>query len=178
MIRDLRGKVFGRLKVIEFYGQSDHRHKSIWLCKCSCGALTAVLANSLICKRTNSCGCLLKEAATLRLKGRFGKDAYGYKHGRSRDPLFIKAHWRKFYLKKYYGISPEFFRNMLEKQGNKCKICGNRFKRTPDIDHEHTTGKIRGLLCNNCNQGLGKFKDSIYLLQEAAKYLIDRTIHA
>jgi hypothetical protein len=41
------------------------------------------------------------------------------------------------------------------------------------IDHCHKTGKIRGLLCKNCNQGLGQFKDNIDLLLSAAKYLYE-----
>ena len=60
------------------------------------------------------------------------------------------------------------------KSALKCEICGGdpdgRWKRLV-IDHCHSTGKFRGMLCNNCNHGLGKFQDSPELLRQAATYL-------
>ena len=78
-----------------------------------------------------------------------------------------------------YGISSAEYDNMLEKQDNKCKICLTSFAditlkngRTPvHIDHCHTTNKIRGLLCNYCNSGLGFFKDNTERLTNAIVYL-------
>lgn len=60
---------------------------------------------------------------------------------------------------------------LLKKQNSRCAICKKRFKETPDIDHCHKTGKIRGLLCSVCNLGLGHFKDSARILQSAIKYV-------
>lgn len=62
---------------------------------------------------------------------------------------------------------------MIMRQGNACAICGERFKneKLTHIDHCHTTGKIRGILCVRCNVGLGQFKDNIISLQQAIKYL-------
>jgi hypothetical protein len=75
---------------------------------------------------------------------------------------------------RLYGMTKEHFENTLKKQNGKCKICcstspgkGNYFA----VDHCHTTGKIRGLLCNNCNLALGLMGDDPKLLQDAAKYL-------
>ena len=83
--------------------------------------------------------------------------------------------------KRKYGISPEEYDAMLEEQNNKCKICLISFDdktyifsdgRSPiHTDHCHTTNKIRGLLCNFCNVGLGHFKDDPELLIKAANYL-------
>ena len=78
-----------------------------------------------------------------------------------------------------HGISSAEYDIMLEEQDNKCKICLTSFAdiilkdgRTPiHIDHCHTTNKIRGLLCNLCNVGLGHFKDDPELLIKAADYL-------
>ena len=77
-----------------------------------------------------------------------------------------------------FGLTPEEYEKMLEAQGNKCAICGGeetatRLEKTKSlaVDHDHKTGKIRGLLCCECNQGLGKFKDSRDMLLSAAKYL-------
>jgi hypothetical protein len=64
---------------------------------------------------------------------------------------------------------------MLKEQGGVCKICGTDkpWSRSGKftIDHDHATGRVRGLLCHNCNLGLGKFKDSIEFLRKAMEYL-------
>lgn len=77
-------------------------------------------------------------------------------------------------LKRRYGISSKEYENLLTQQNYKCIICdidkcksGRNFA----VDHDHVTGKIRGLLCSACNTGLGQFKDSPELLQKAIKYL-------
>jgi hypothetical protein len=82
---------------------------------------------------------------------------------------------RLLHIKKSYGITTEKYMALLEKQDNKCSICGLDFyisKRELCIDHDHATGKIRGLLCDRCNWGLGQFKDDIVRLQKAIEYLI------
>ena len=86
----------------------------------------------------------------------------------------MKARWS--YIMRNYGLSKEDFESMLEEQQNKCAICGFEFhdegKSTrPHIDHCHDSGNVRGLLCNNCNTGLGQFKDNPSLLQSAIEYL-------
>jgi hypothetical protein len=52
-----------------------------------------------------------------------------------------------------------------------CQICNTKDRRELNVDHCHTTGKVRGLLCDNCNKALGLFKDSTDLLAKAANYL-------
>ena len=71
----------------------------------------------------------------------------------------------------------EFDYNLLaEVQGNKCAICGTApTNKKLDLDHCHETKKIRGLLCNNCNRGLGHFKDNPELLRKAIDYICDIT---
>lgn len=85
----------------------------------------------------------------------------------------------KYLLKQKYNITPEHYQNLLEKQNHLCAIC-NKPEITIDgqtkeikkmsVDHCHQTGKVRGLLCNNCNQGIGKFKHNPELLRKAALY--------
>jgi hypothetical protein len=80
--------------------------------------------------------------------------------------------WR---LQVKYGITKEHYFKMLTEQEGKCKICGtstggNRFGKMA-IDHCHKTGKVRGLLCIGCNNGLGCFKDDITRLKKAIDYL-------
>lgn len=82
--------------------------------------------------------------------------------------------WANYNLKKNYGISLEDFTEMMKKQDGKCAICGINGDDLPKrlaVDHCHKTGKIRGLLCSSCNQGLGKFKDQPELLKNGAKYV-------
>jgi hypothetical protein len=84
--------------------------------------------------------------------------------------------WR---IQRTYGITPDDYAAMLEKQGGGCAICGvqqsqmwRESRRRPlVIDHCHTSGKIRALLCDYCNRGLGQFRDSPALLRKAAEYL-------
>ncbi len=74
-----------------------------------------------------------------------------------------------------YGLTPETFSELMDSQNHQCAICGHsdksKKKTFPMIDHCHSTGKVRGILCSSCNMGLGKFKDSIELLESAIKYL-------
>jgi len=77
------------------------------------------------------------------------------------------------------GQTPEEYQALFDKQAGQCAICGvregHRSCRGREcrlaIDHDHRTGAIRGLLCNNCNRGLGRFKDSVDVLKAALRYL-------
>jgi hypothetical protein len=87
---------------------------------------------------------------------------------KNRDPEDTR--WQK--VKFHYGITKEKYATMLDKQGGKCAIC-RRFpgKQHLQIDHNHTTGAVRGLLCRTCNAGLGQFFDDQAILQSAILYL-------
>lgn len=89
---------------------------------------------------------------------------------RKKNPLAVKS----TELKKQYGFGIDRYMEMLERQGGVCWICkgeqDGRYKYF-SVDHCHETNTIRGLLCNNCNRGLGFFKDSPKLLRDAAFYL-------
>lgn len=91
---------------------------------------------------------------------------------------------RNLYLKikresvlKTFGLTIRDWNNLYKQQGKGCAICG--VKKNSDrrlaVDHDHRTGNVRGLLCTPCNQGLGKFKDNIELLQNAIQYLMKGT---
>jgi hypothetical protein len=77
------------------------------------------------------------------------------------------------------GFSLADYQALWEAQNGKCAICGvkeghrSRYGRACQLalDHDHRTGKARGLLCNSCNRGLGRFKDSIEVLEAAVRYL-------
>ena len=83
-------------------------------------------------------------------------------------------------LARNFGITAEEYYKMLEEQNGVCAICRkpesakhNEKIRKLAVDHDHKTGEIRGLLCSNCNTGLGGFKSSLALLHSAEDYLLN-----
>lgn len=96
-----------------------------------------------------------------------------YKKDRNHEKV-REAAWRR-----RYGITRQDYLEMLESQEGKCAICGTteigRKNHTHfHVDHNHTTKKVRGLLCDLCNRGLGYFKDTASILRKAANYLEER----
>lgn len=81
--------------------------------------------------------------------------------------------YRERHLMTKYGITLDYYDKLLEVQNYCCDICKNvnKSERRLCVDHNHTTGKVRGLLCDTCNTALGKFRDNVDLLNEAIKYL-------
>lgn len=83
-----------------------------------------------------------------------------------------------WWLKRKFGITLEQYDRMFEEQGGVCVICGKEETSTFQgiirrlaVDHDHKTGKIRGLLCANCNLTLGYAKDDIIILSRMIAYL-------
>ena len=96
------------------------------------------------------------------------------KEYRQKNPIKFKEIVRNSTLKKKYGITSDQYRVLLESQGYKCKICGSETAKgygSFHVDHDHKTGRIRGLLCQGCNTSIGKFQDNPKLLRRAADYL-------
>lgn len=81
-------------------------------------------------------------------------------------PNRTPAQWRLY----RYGLTEEAYDALMEKQDGGCAICGAEGDFS--VDHCHDTKKVRGLLCRECNIGLGKFKDDPELLRKAISYLI------
>lgn len=87
----------------------------------------------------------------------------------------------KVYKLKDYGIDQKYFENLMKDQQNSCAICKTHIEEYSSkghrkhfaVDHCHTTGNVRGLLCDMCNRGLGFFKDDISILTRAITYLKD-----
>lgn len=94
------------------------------------------------------------------------------------NPEKSKRMGRNNKLKKQYGLTIEDIETMLKNQNYKCAICGGEIflfgsskNLTAHVDHDHKTGKVRGLLCHECNTGLGKFRDNTNYLLSAISYL-------
>jgi hypothetical protein len=73
---------------------------------------------------------------------------------------------RKRYLSREYGVDGTEWVDLTDRT---CEICGRSDKLR--VDHHHGTGKVRGILCNSCNRGLGLLKDSPLFLRKALQYL-------
>jgi nitrate/TMAO reductase-like tetraheme cytochrome c subunit len=85
---------------------------------------------------------------------------------------------RKYTVKKLYGISQEEIDQLMKNQDSLCAICEKLIafdgKNTgANVDHCHTTNKVRGILCSSCNLGIGRFNDDITMLFKAINYLRD-----
>lgn len=88
---------------------------------------------------------------------------------------------RKSTLKRFFNLSVEDYLKMLNDQNGVCAICKKSeiyYTKTGKlkdlaVDHCHVSGKVRGLLCSSCNNGLGCFKDNLELLDKAKEYLIN-----
>jgi hypothetical protein len=63
------------------------------------------------------------------------------------------------------------YAEMFEAQSGLCEICGEPSDRVLCVDHDHMSGSVRGLLCDNCNKGLGNFYDNVSLMASAIKYI-------
>ena len=86
-----------------------------------------------------------------------------------------RSNLNRKHLMLRYGITQREYEKMLVAQNNKCAICKTTDPGGPGgifgVDHNHKTGKVRGLLCSNCNTALGLFKDNKEMLCSAIKYI-------
>lgn len=90
---------------------------------------------------------------------------------RKNNKTEYKRYYTEYNLKHSYNISIEDYIALAEKSAGLCGICKKRPKHKLFVDHCHTTGRIRGLLCRKCNIGLGMFEDNINILDSAKAYL-------
>lgn len=103
------------------------------------------------------------------------------------DPCFTERHRmrqradrRRKGLWESYKMTVADYQKLYDEQNGICAICGGvqvgrgAKKNTLSVDHDHTTGAIRGLLCSNCNTGIGNLKDSVDILKKAIQYLEER----
>jgi len=93
------------------------------------------------------------------------------------DKMYKQKHTKKHqkqnrssYLVRKYNMTLEDYNKLYQKQRGKCIICG-RWQPKLYVDHDHTTGKVRALLCNECNVGIGCLQDSSKICSKAVKYL-------
>lgn len=88
---------------------------------------------------------------------------------RTRESYDRNGGSRNYHLRRRYGIALEHFERMFAEQGGLCAICHEA--PAAHVDHDHATGRVRGLLCFNCNGALGQFRDRADLMLLAVAYL-------
>jgi hypothetical protein len=126
-------------------------------------------------------GYMRKWNATAKSKneGRTSYDLAYRQSAEGKEKQLLRG--RKHSLKKKFGISPETFARMIEACGGKCEICGKTLNLNPkregntndsvNVDHCHITNRVRGILCRDCNTGLGLFGDNLARIRQALEYL-------
>ena len=92
------------------------------------------------------------------------------------NPEKKRASSRKTWLKSNYGITPECFDRLMREQNGMCAICNAVFDQgskidNAHVDHCHSSGKIRGLLCRTCNTGIGMLREDVGIFMRAVSYL-------
>ena len=115
-----------------------------------------------------------KELNKIRSKKYYTTKGYKDRTSRYNKLEYVKIRTKECNLIKNYGITLEQYNELLLQQNHKCAICGKdeiQLKRKLAVDHDHKTGKIRGLLCNNCNIGLGNLQENINILKKCISYL-------
>lgn len=85
--------------------------------------------------------------------------------------------YRDYYLRKKYGIGIDRYEAMFAAQGGRCAVCrsednGDRRFDTFAVDHDHSSGQVRGLLCSPCNRALGQVGDDPDRLMAMVAYLL------
>jgi len=82
---------------------------------------------------------------------------------------------RNYHFRRRYGITGADADALIEQQGGICPLCQevprDKLKNKWHVDHDHETGRIRGMLCHHCNTALGNFRDDVKILARAIKYL-------
>jgi hypothetical protein len=145
-------------------------------------ALDQIILNRISPKGKHYLRCRIcrNDSERKRLKIKYIKTPK--KHEKTKLPDYIKHEDRNhsYTILNRFKLLPEKYYLMLKEQNNLCAICNkteSQLKKKSSkvkmlsVDHCHLTGKIRGLLCHQCNTGLGHFKDSIDILQKAIMYL-------
>ena len=124
-----------------------------------------------------------RHESCLLCRAEFAKPKEQREEEKKRGRYKSQRHYR---LMKDYGLPTFMYNEMLKQQGYKCKVCGishSDYGKNFDVDHNHTNGNVRGLLCNSCNRLIARYNDdpaAMYadaddnqLLEAAAEYVID-----
>lgn len=126
-------------------------------------------------EQSRLCQARYRERNRVAIRARRALYADKIEAGRRRYYAENKEKFRDYSRQRRYGLTPEAFNELLDSQGGKCAVCGtNEYVgpgKCPHIDHDHKTGKIRGLVCVRCNVLLGMAQDQHERFIAAIRYL-------
>lgn len=139
------------------------------------------MTNSATHKKCPICGELKERSEYYKWKSRQdGITAYCKECMSRRNKNWVQENKETFAAsmiassrKTRFGITREDYAQMLVDQNNSCAICNKPIGWEAAVDHCHKTNKVRGLLCRNCNLGLGGFKDDVEIIRKAIAYVKD-----
>lgn len=177
--KDITGLTFSKLTVVKI---TDYRTKSgaiKWLCRCECGTEKIVTGSDLSKGSVKSCGCLSRGLSKERGSYLKGDKNPSWKGGKKNRGSIAWANYRLGQAKcNLNGVSrdvtPEEYLKLINSSKGICAICGISEEEAGYnhcVDHDHSSGKLRGVLCKSCNTGIGVFTDSIEKLEKAIIYL-------
>jgi Recombination endonuclease VII len=164
-----KGQTFGRLTTLRLVPVPEGSF--IWECRCACGKICIAAEVGLIGGCSESCGCLKIERFVKRWKNR--REI----HGITTTERLPRSGWLWLLsIKNKYGLSPKQWTKLVLRANGHCELCLVQFKnpRQCCIDHDHKTGKVRGLLCVRCNLKLGILEHGFGVekfLESVRKYL-------
>lgn len=103
-----------------------------------------------------------------------GKEKNRAQYLKHRDRILAKR--RESFRRDLYGLEPADYLKLVDGQGGKCPVCGDKLS-DGCVDHDHQTGRVRGVLCRKCNAALGLLRDSEALCESASLYLRSRRVY-
>ncbi len=179
--KNMVGQRYGLLVGINY--QFTQYRRAYWLFQCDCGKTAVLQGKNVRTGNTSSCGCKGlppkqdgKKRCT-RCDVFFPlTDFHKWVHGADGLANYCKdcarVHKRDRELITKYGVNRDWLTTKTAAQKDTCAICNKpNGKRPLHIDHDHTTGQIRDLLCRKCNMGIGLFNDNPALMSKAISYL-------
>ena len=163
---DKSGNRYGMLTLVMKLDERAKNGSFKYIVQCDCGESKVVAYSAMTRGNTKSCGCQQYPKGEL---------SANWKHGLAlKSHPLNKKYQREAFDRFKYGLEPEHKQALLEKQNYGCAICGYKFgqkKGDIKVDHCHSQGHVRGLLCDLCNRGLGYFKDNVDSFKNAINYL-------
>lgn len=184
------------LKVVTGKKENSKTYRTQYVkCKCDCGKIKDVCCSELIKGHTKGCMCIASENMKKRRRGTIAENgikkcarcyqfldvSFFANDNLTVDSLCATCNNcnKDWSLRHQYGISLEEYNLIFEKQGFVCGCCGSDNPLNPKknswnfyfVDHDHETGKVRGLLCFKCNVGIAHLGDDLEGIEKAKLYL-------
>lgn len=172
---DITGRKYSRLLVLR-RAENSGRRRVMWECLCDCGRVKSIESYNLRHGKSRSCGCLVSELSASR-SGRVHPCWRGG-HGNQGSIAWCRVRIGNTIRSSiHFGYAPPSFtaeelRDAWIAAGGKCKICLREGgHKSLCVDHDHTTGKLRGIICGKCNSAIGLADESPSRLRSLAAYI-------